>query len=233
MDKNKNVIVEATLVDYKVFKYHDITATILKLKNEDDLITGLFVDEYSVLIKNNKYKIRGNIIPIKNIDIENFNQLMNDDIKKYIDDDKLFCITAIEKIDEQPLLTSIEFSLLHNDKDDLIDLKIPMSAVEVLEIGNISKSISYLSNGRYHKTHTCSDLVMRLIVDELDKDTSKLLLEDICLFYISLSFEDGEEKYYNLPFYSKDDERNYLQKIEKKDNKIIIHISNEFKYKRN
>lgn len=45
MDKNKNVIVEATLVDYKVFKRHDITATILKLKNEDDLITGLFVDE--------------------------------------------------------------------------------------------------------------------------------------------------------------------------------------------
>lgn len=59
MNKKENMCLEATIVDYRVIKHHDITATILKLKDKDDIITGLFVDEYNNLIKNNDYKIRG------------------------------------------------------------------------------------------------------------------------------------------------------------------------------
>lgn len=232
MKKNKNVVIKATLEDYKVIKHHDITVTILKFKNEEEIIAGLFVDEYSDLIKNKKYKVRGNIVSIKDIDIIDFNNIINSDIKKYIDNDKLFCITAIEKTSESPLLTSIEFSIFHNISGNLTDLKIPVSAVEVLEIDNISETISYSGHGKCDRIPTCSNLALRLKIDKLNKDTTKTLLEDICLFSISLFFEDGKEEYYNLPFNSKDDEKNDLQIIDKLDNKIVIRVSNDFKFQK-
>lgn len=232
MKKSKNVVIETTLEDYKVIKHHDITVTILKFKNEEKVITGLFVDEYKDLTKNKKYKVRGNIVSVKDIDIIDFNNIINGDIKKYIDNDNLLCITAIEKINEYPLLTSIEFSIFHNITGNLIDLKVPVSAVEVLEIDNISETISYSGHGKCDRIPTCGNLALRLKIDELDKDTTKTLLEDICLFYISLFFEDGKEEYYNLPFNSKDDEKNDLQIIDKLDNKIIIRVSNDFKFQK-
>lgn len=207
MNKKENMCLEATIVDYRVIKHHDITATILKLKDKDDIITGLFVDEYNNLIKNNDYKIRGNIIPIKNIDIDDFNKIIDDDIKKYINDDKLFCITAIEPVKSNPLITSVELSLWHDDVNDLIKLKIPISAIEVLEIHKISTSIEYLKEGRYDNLTTCGSLVIRLSIDELGEKTVKVLLDDICLLSITLLFDNEDKKYYNLPYHSNDGEK--------------------------
>lgn len=230
MNKKKNVTIEATLIDYKVVKHHDITATILKLKGENYLITGLFVDDYYNLIKDNKYKIRGNIIPIKNIDIDDFNKIIDGDIKKFINDDRLFCITAIEPIKSKPLIASIELSLWHDNINDLVKLKIPISAIEILEINKISTSIEYLKDGRYDNITTCDNLVLRLLIDKLSEKTAKVLLDNICLFSITLLFDNGDEKYYNLPYHSKDDERNDLQRIDNKNNKIIILVDEELKY---
>lgn len=225
MNKKKNVTIEATVIDYKVVKHHDITATILKLKGEDYLITGLFVDEYNKLIKDNKYKIRGNIIPVKNIDIDDFNKIIDDDIKKFINDDRLFCITAIEPIKSKPFITSIELSLWHDDINDLVKLKIPITAVEVLGIHKISTSIEYLKDGRYDNITTCDNLILRLLIDELGDKITKVLLDNICLFSITILFDNGDEKYYNLPYHSNDNEKNDLQHISKIDNKIIINLN--------
>ena len=95
--KNKNITIEATLTDYKIFKLDNTTTTILNLKDGTGDITGLFVGEYNNLSNNNIYKIRGNVVLIEDINLDEFNQLINDDIKKYIIDNKLFCITSIQK----------------------------------------------------------------------------------------------------------------------------------------
>ena len=41
--KNKNITIEATLTDYKIFKLDNTTTTILNLKDGTGDITGLFV----------------------------------------------------------------------------------------------------------------------------------------------------------------------------------------------
>ena len=225
VSKRKNITIEATLSDYKIINHHDITANILKLKLVDENITGLFIDEYCDLEKNKKYKIRGNIIPIENIDVDGFNNLIADDIIKYTNKDKILCITSIEKIKDQALITSIELSLYHNNENDLIELNIPISNVEVLNIKKISNSIYYLKDGKYDNITVCDGLELRLLLDKLSKKTSKLLLEDICVFSISLLFNNKSKKYYNLPYKSIYGEKNELQTIYKKDNKIIIIIN--------
>lgn len=227
--KKKNVVIEATLIDYKVFEHHDVKATILKLKDSSGELTGLFVDEYNDLSENSIYKIKGNVVLIDNIDIEDFNKIINDDLKKYVNDDKLFCITSIEKITNKPLITSIQLSLYHNNKNDLVKLNILINAVEVLEINKISNSILYLKDGNYDEIVNCGCLWLRLLVDKLDKKTAKILLGDICIFTIALFMDNGETKYYNLPYYSDDGENNNLQRINKEDNKIIININEELK----
>ena len=227
--RKKNVIIEATLIDYKVFEHHDVKATILKLKDSSGELTGLFVDEYNDLSKNSIYKIKGNVVLIDNIDIEDFNKIIDDDIKKYTVDNKLFCITSIELVKTKPLITSIQLSLYHNNKNDLVELNIPTNAIEVLEINKISNSILYLKDGNYDEITNCGCLWLRLLVDKLDKKTAKILLGDICIFTIALFMDNGEMKYYNLPYYSDDGENNNLQRINKEDNKIIININEELK----
>ena len=227
--KKKNVVIEATLIDYKVFEHHDVKATILKLKDSSGELTGLFVDEYNDLSKNSIYKIKGNVVLIDNIDIEDFNRIIDDDIKKYIVGNKLFCITSIELAKTKPLITSIQLSLYHNNKNDLVELNIPINAIEVLEINKISNSILYLKDGNYDEIINCSCLWLRLLVDKLDKKTTKILLGDICIFTIALFMDNGEKKYYNLPYYSNDDENNNLQRINREGNKIIIHMDEELK----
>ena len=227
--KNKNITIEATLIDYKIFKHHDVKVAILKLKDSTGELIGLFVDEFSDLFKNSIYKIKGNVVLVDNIDIEDFNKIIDDDIKKYTIDNKLFCITSIELVKTKPLITSIQLSLYHNNKNDLVELNIPISAIEVLEINKISTSILYLKNGNYDEIVNCGCLWLRLLVDKLDKKITKILLGDICIFTIALFMDNGEMKYYNLPYYSDDGENNNLQQINREDNKIIIHMDEELK----
>lgn len=222
--RNKNIIIEATLTDYKIFKLNNTTTTILNLKDGTGDITGLFVGEYNNLSNNNIYKIRGNVVLIEDINLDEFNQLINDDIKKYIIDNKLFCITSIQPINNNQLIKLIELSLYHNNCDDLIHLQIPISAIEILEINKISSSIIYLKNGKYDEISICDNLEIRLSIDKLENEIIKTLLENICIFTIGLLFDNGDKKYYNLPYYSCDGSRNELQHINKKDNKIIVYI---------
>lgn len=222
--KNKNITIKATLIAYKIFKLNNTTTTILNLKDGTGDIIGLFVGEYNNLSNNNIYKIRGNVVLIEDINLDEFNQLINDDIKKYIIDNKLFCITSIQPINNNQLIKLIELSLYHNNCDDLIHLQIPISAIEILEINKISSSIRYLKNGKYDYIDECGSLEIKLTINKLKKETIKTLLEDICIFSINLFFDNGDKKYYNLPYYSCDGSRNELQHINKKDNKIIVYI---------
>ena len=90
--KNKNITIETTLIAYKIFKLNNTTTTILNLKDGTGDITGLFVGEYDNLSNNNIYKIRGNVVLIDDINLDEFNKLINGDIKKYIVANKLLCI---------------------------------------------------------------------------------------------------------------------------------------------
>ena len=227
-DNKKNITIEATLIDYKIFKSGKTNITILYLKNNDNVITGLFIGEYN-LSKNNVYKLSGNITLIKDVDLTEFNQLINDDINKYIIN-KLLCIKYIEQVESKPLITSIELSAFHNNKNDLTQINIPTTAIENLEINKISTSMIYLKDGRYEECDECGDLEIKLIIDKLEKNIIKLLSEDIYIFSINIFFNNGDKKYYNLPYYSNDGKNNILQRINKKDNKIIIIVDEELKY---
>ena len=228
-DNKKNITIEATLIDYKIFKSDKTNITILYLKNNDNVITGLFIGEYN-LSKNNVYKLSGNITLIKNVDLTEFNQLINDDINKYIKNNKLLCIKSIQQVESKPLITSIELSAFHNNENDLTQINIPTIAIDNLEIYKISTSMIYLKDGRYEECDECGNLEIKLAVNKLEKNTIKLLLEDICIFSINLFFDNGDKKYYNLPYYSNDGKSNILQRINKIDNKIVIIIDEELKY---
>lgn len=228
--KNKNITIEATLIAYKIFKLNNTTTTILNLRDGTGDITGLFVGEYDNPSNNNIYKIRGNVVLIEDINLDEFNQLINDDIKKYIIDNKLFCVTSIQPINNNQLINLIELSLYHNNCDDLIHLQIPISAIEILEINKISSSIIYLKNGKYDEINVCDNLEIRLSVDKLENEIIKTLLENICIFTIGLFFANGDKRYYNLPYHSCDGSKNELQRINKKDSKIFILVDEELKY---
>lgn len=58
-----------------------------------------------------------------------------------------------------------------------------------------------------------------------------MLLDDICLLSITLLFDNEDKKYYNLPYHSNDGEKNDLQIIDKKNNKIIIHVDENMNLK--
>ena len=167
--KNKNITIEATLKDYKVFKLNNTTTTILNLKDNTGSITGLLVGECSILSKNEKYKFRGNVVVIENTNLEEFNQLIEDDIKKYIIGNKLFCIKLIQPVNSNPLLSFIELSLHHNNCDDLVELRIPITSVEKIGIDGITKSLVYLKSGKYVEYTKCSSLELSLTSNELDE----------------------------------------------------------------
>ena len=228
--KNKNITIEATLKDYKVFKLNNTTTTILNLKDNTGSITGLLVGECSILSKNEKYKFRGNVVVIENTNLEEFNQLIEDDIKKYIIGNKLFCIKLIQPVNSNPLLSFIELSLHHNNCDDLVELRIPITSVEKIGIDGITKSLVYLKSGKYVEYTKCSSLELSLTSNELDEKIIKTLSEDINIFSICLFFDNKDKKIYNLPYYSCDGLKNELQRIDKKNNKIIMFIDEELKY---
>ena len=227
--KNKNITIEATLIDYRVFKLNNTTTTILNLKDNTGSITGLLVGECSILSKNEKYKFKGNVVIIENTNLEEFNQLIEDDIKKYIIGNKLFCIKLIQPVNSNPLLSFIELSLHHNNCDDLVELRIPITSVEKIGIDKISKSLVYSKNGKYIEYTKCSSLELRLILSKLDEKIIKTLSEDINIFSIGLFFDNKDKKIYNLPYYSCDGLKNELQHIDKDEDKLIIHIDEDLK----
>lgn len=227
--KNKNITIEATLIDYKVFKLEDVTTTILNLEDNTGSIIGLLVGEYSILSKNEKYKFKGNVVVIENTNLEEFNQLIEDDIKKYIIGNKLFCIKLIQPVNSNPLLSFIELSLHHNNCDDLVELRIPITSVEKIGIDKISKSLVYSKSGKYVEYTKCSSLELNLIINKLEEKIIKTISEDINIFSIGLFFDNKDKKIYNLPYYSCDGLKNELQRIDKDENKLIIYIDEDLK----
>ena len=227
--KNKNITLEATLIDYKVFKLEDVTTTILNLEDNTGSITGLLVGECSILSKNKKYKFKGNVVVIENTNLEEFNQLIEDDIKKYITNNKLFCVKLIQPVNSNPLLSFIELSLYHNNCDDLVELRIPITSVEKMGIDKISKSLVYSKSGKYVEYTKCSSLELNLIINKLEKKIIKTISEDINIFSIGLFFDNKDKKIYNLPYYSCDGLKNELQHIDKDEDKLIIYIDEDLK----
>lgn len=227
--KNKNITIEATLIDYKLFKLEDVTTTILNLEDNTGSIIGLLVGECSILSKNEKYKFKGNVVVIENTNLEEFNQLIEDDIKKYITNNKLFCVKLIQPVNSNPLLSFIELSLYHNNCDDLFELRIPITSVEKIGIDKISKSLVYSKSGKYVEYTKCSSLELNLIINKLEEKIIKTISEDITIFSIGLFFDNKDKKIYNLPYYSCDGLKNELQRIDKDEDKLIIYIDEDLK----
>lgn len=225
--KNKNITIEATLIDYKKFRLNNTTTTILKLEDNTGTLTGMFVGEYNDLVKNHNYKLRGNVVLIDNIELSDFNKFINDDIRKYTIGDKLLCITLIEKVKNKPLINSIKLSLFHNGITELVDIEIPIKAIEVLEINKISTSISYLKDGYYDEITECGSLSIRLSINKLKEGIVKTLMDDIDIYIICLYMNDGEEKNYALPCKYIDDSNNKLQHIKQENDKIFISFREE------
>lgn len=230
----KNVSIEAKLLDNKKFVIDDTIINLLSFEDSTGIINALLITDKidCVIFKlNSYYRVRGNIVILDKDKIIDFSELISkiNVVNYFVKDMKLLCVRSVQHIEVKPLITSIQLSLYHNNKNDLIELEIPISAIDLLEINKISTSIMYLKNGKYDEIVVCDCLWLRLLNSKLKKDTSKLLLEDISIFSIILLFNNGDKKYYNLPYYSNNGLKNNLQRIDKKENNIIIMLDEDLK----
>ena len=230
----KNVSIEAKLIDNRKFVIDNTIINLLSFEDNTGVINALLITDKVDYVRfkvNSHYRVRGNIVILDKDKIIDFSELISkiNIVNYFVKDMKLLCVRSVQHIQDKTLITSIKLSLYHNNKNDLVELNIPISAIEVLEINKISNSILYLKDGNYDEIINCGCLWLRLLIDKMDKKTTKILLGDICIFTIALFMDNGEKKYYNLPYYSDDGENNNLQRINKEDNKIIINISEELK----
>lgn len=129
---------------------------------------------------------------------------------------------------KKSIIKSVELSLYHNYDEDLTKLDIPISNIEILEIDKITSKIIYLKDGHYDNIDKCGCLELKIRTDNLDENTIKILSEDICLFTVSIEFDDCI-KHYNLPYDSDDGELNNYQYIKYKDNTIYILVDEDSK----
>lgn len=232
---SSNITIEAKLIDSKRFVIDDAVITIFTFEDNTGIINALLIcgkEDYIRYKNNNYYKVKGNVVVLDKEKLEDLEQLINKiNINNYlVRDMKLLCIRSIQHIENKLHINSIELSLYHNNKNDLINIKIPIEAVEVLEVNKITKSLLYLKNGNYDEIICCGCFLLRLLVNKLDKKITKTLLENICIFSIGLYFDNGNKEYYNLPYYSNDGNKNSLQRVNKYKNKIIIHMDEDYKY---
>ena len=230
----KNITIEAQLIDNKKFVIDDTIINLLTFKDNTGIINALLITDKVDYIRfkvNNYYRVRGNLIILDKEKIIDFSELISkiNIVNYFVKDMKLLCIRSVQHIEDKPLITSIILSLYHNNYNDLVELDIPIYAVDGLEINKISTSILYLKNGNYDEIINCGCLWLRLLVDRLNKKTTKILLGNICIFTIALFMDNGEKKYYNLPYYSNDGENNNLQRINKKNDEIVIVLDEDLK----
>lgn len=231
----KNVSIEAKLIDNKRFDIDDIVINLLTFDDNTGVINTLIItskSDYTKFKGNNYYRVSGNIKVYKKDTINDFSELLSKlNINNFIKNNiKLLCVRSIQRIDNKVLIDSVRLSLYHNNCNDLIKLDLPISSIDIMEINKINKSILYLKNGNYDETISCNELDMRIDINKINKKYVSILLSDICIFSIGLIFNNGESKYYNLPYYSSNGLINNLQRINKINNKISISIDEEYEY---
>lgn len=238
----KNKIYEMILKKYRVFGLEDTVVSILEFENEKKSknLVGLLIgdpetDELYVinnLSTNNKYNIRGNII---NLDDDNFKELdvLIDDnrtLREYINTNEIFQILSITKVEENPKIKSVSLSMYYNEhSNDRIDINIPIENINLLRVWHISSDIEYLKNGEYAEFVSCDDFEVKINRNKMNKKYTNILLDNITIYSVGLFFDNGEFKFYNMPFCSDDGIYNKFQKIYSNKEEIEIIFDGRYK----
>lgn len=238
----KNKILTMILKKYRVFGLEDTAVSILEFENEKKSknLVGLLLgnpatDELNIinnLSTNNKYTIRGNII---NLDDDNFKELdvLIDDnrtLREYINTNEIFQILSIKKVEENPKIKSVSLAMYYNEhSNDRTEINIPIENISFLRVWGISSDIEYLKNGEYADFNSCNDFKIKINKNKMNKNETNILLDNITICSVGLFFDNGEFKFYNMPFCSDDGIYNKFQKIYS--NKEEIEIIFDGKYK--
>lgn len=124
---------------------------------------------------------------------------------------------------------SIKLSYI-NEKDELLDITLPITSVYVLEIEDITTTIGHNKDMEVLEFLKCGCLNLKLYKKKVD---SKLIsiLEKYMILSITLNFDDDTTKSYNVPwYYSSDNIKNALQMISV--DKDIINILIDKRYEK-
>lgn len=224
---NKNIVIEAMVDDSKHFKVDNELICIIKLSDMSGSINGLFINNNIKLIKNKKYKFQGRLISLKNKDTSDFDVLMSNVIKDNIICDELFCIAAIEDVKENSKIKLLKISLTHSNSDELINLNIPVDAINNFEIFGIKNDRFMSKNYEFVDSLRFEECSIDLNIDKLNNETVKKLLNKNIIYTIEVVLNNGEDEYYNVPYYSDDGLENQYQNIKKINNIISIIIDKE------
>lgn len=125
----------------------------------------------------------------------------------------------------KPCIKTVTLSLYRcYTNEDIVELNIPISSIEILELDNICSKIIYLKDGHYDNVDKCGCLELKIKTENLDEKIINILSDNICIFTINIEF-DNQIKHYNLPYDSDDGEVNNYQRISKKNNTIYILVN--------
>lgn len=106
-EKVKNITIEATVIDHKNIEIDKGIVTLLKLKDSSGTIDGMLIgkrdDEHKALVQsienNNTYKFRGTVVKAEAEYLAELETLTKSQlsIKDYITEERMICISALEK----------------------------------------------------------------------------------------------------------------------------------------